>query len=43
MKALVVPDSNCHSIKDLQIMDVPVPTVKDNQVLVKVHAVGLNP
>ncbi|HJF53724.1 MAG TPA: zinc-binding dehydrogenase [Limosilactobacillus coleohominis] len=43
MKALVVPDSNCHSIKDLQIMDVPVPTVTDNQVLVKVHAVGLNP
>lgn len=43
MKALVVPEINARSIADLQVRNVAVPQPAADQVLVEVHAVGLNP
>lgn len=43
MKALVVADPDDKTIASLKFADVQVPTPTANQVLVKVHAVGLNP
>lgn len=43
MRALVVKSPNVHSLDQLEIIDRPQPTAKAGQVLVKVHAVGLNP
>lgn len=43
MKALVVVDPDDKTIASLRVADVQVPTPASNQVLIKVHAVGLNP
>ncbi len=43
MKALVVAYPDDKTIASLKVADVQVPTPTANQVLVKVHAVGLNP
>lgn len=43
MKALVVASQSDQTISSLQITDVEKPTPAANEVLVKVHAVGLNP
>lgn len=43
MKALVVNNSAVHSIDALTITEVPKPTPQANEVLIEVHAVGLNP
>lgn len=43
MKALVVKSPSIHSLDQLEIADRPQPTAQASQVLVKVHAVGLNP
>lgn len=43
MKALVVKGQSVHSLDQLEIAERPRPTAKAGQVLVKVHAVGLNP
>ena len=43
MKALVVDTPTDSSIERLKISDVPVPQPNDDEVLVKVHAAGLNP
>ncbi|HIT90652.1 MAG TPA: zinc-binding dehydrogenase [Candidatus Merdenecus merdavium] len=41
MKALVLQHGG--SIKNLQFEDIPVPKIKANELLIKVHAVALNP
>ena len=43
MKALVVPNQNCQRLEDLVIQELPIPEPKPDQVLIKVHAAGLNP
>lgn len=43
MKALVVASQSDQTISSLQIADVEKPTPAANEVLVKAHAVGLNP
>lgn len=43
MKALVVPDHSTKTLDDLKITSMPVPDPTADQVLVKVHATGLNP
>lgn len=43
MRALVVKDSSIHSLDQVVIEDRPQPTAQVGQVLIKVHAVGLNP
>lgn len=43
MKALVVEKATDRSLRELNFVDVPVPTPAEHEVLIKVHAVGLNP
>lgn len=43
MQALVVPNNHCRQINELTITDVPTPQPGPQEVLIKVHAVGLNP
>lgn len=43
MKALVAEKAADHSLKDLHFAEVPVPTPAEHEVLIKVHAAGLNP
>lgn len=43
MKALVVNNPAVHSIDELSITEVPKPIPEANEVLIRVHAVGLNP
>lgn len=43
MKALIVQDENDKTIDSLKITDVEKPIPSTNQVLIKVHATGLNP
>ena len=41
MKAIVLKDFG--GTDQLEIKEIPAPTVKDNEVLIKAHAIGLNP
>jgi NADPH:quinone reductase-like Zn-dependent oxidoreductase len=41
MKAIVLKDFG--GIDQLAITEIPAPAIKDNEVLIKVHAIGLNP
>ncbi|MBB1079488.1 zinc-binding dehydrogenase [Limosilactobacillus sp. STM2_1] len=43
MKALVLASGTDHSLDKLKISDVPVPQPNENEVLIKVHAAGINP
>ncbi|MDD1401709.1 hypothetical protein PSA87_08915 [Limosilactobacillus reuteri] len=43
MKALVVEKAADRSLQDLNFAEVPVPTPAEHEVLIKVHAAGLNP
>ena len=43
MKALVVEKAADRSLQDLHFAEVPVPTPAEHEVLIKVHAAGLNP
>jgi NADPH:quinone reductase-like Zn-dependent oxidoreductase len=41
MKAIVLKDFG--GVDQLEIKDIPEPTIRDNEVLIKAHAIGLNP
>lgn len=43
MKALVVEKAADRSLQDLNFAEAPVPTPAEHEVLIKVHAAGLNP
>ena len=43
MKAYVIPDGQARGLDAIELADVPVPTPTPGHVLVRVHAVGLNP
>ena len=43
MKALVAEKAADRSLQDLHFAEVPVPTPAEHEVLIKVHAAGLNP
>lgn len=43
MKALVVPNKSATKITNLEIQEVPTPEIGDEEILIKLHAVGLNP
>lgn len=43
MKALVVEKAADRSLQDLNFAEVSVPTPAEHEVLIKVHAAGLNP
>ncbi|CAM3197459.1 zinc-binding dehydrogenase [Lactiplantibacillus plajomi] len=43
MQALVVPNSTCHSLTELEWQERPMPTISADDVLIKPQAVGLNP
>ncbi|WP_125768960.1 zinc-binding dehydrogenase [Companilactobacillus furfuricola] len=43
MKALVVPSKESRNVSQLKIMDVAIPEITDDEILIKLHAVGLNP
>lgn len=43
MKAWQITDSTNKEIKDLVLSEVSIPTIKENELLIKVHVVGLNP
>lgn len=43
MKAYVIEQADDHGLDAIKLAEVPIPAVGPGQVLVKVHAVGLNP
>lgn len=43
MKALVVPNKDIHTIKEVEWQERPKPELKADEVLIKTMAVGLNP
>lgn len=43
MKAYIIKDTNDKNIDDIQLADISRPVPKDDEVLIEVHAVGLNP
>ncbi|WP_125707046.1 zinc-binding dehydrogenase [Companilactobacillus zhongbaensis] len=43
MKALVVPNQNATTISQLEVTEVTVPDISADEILIKLHAVGLNP
>lgn len=43
MKAMTINDQKRLGIDNIQISDMPIPTLSNNEVLVKLHAVALNP
>lgn len=43
MKALVVPDPSCEQLSQLEIQDVELPKINEDEIQIKLHAVGLNP
>ncbi|WP_125587903.1 zinc-binding dehydrogenase [Companilactobacillus jidongensis] len=43
MKALVVPSSTTKKISDIKLVDTDKPVIKEDEVMIKVHALGLNP
>lgn len=43
MKALVIPSNSKNKISDIQLTELEKPTIAKNEVMIKVHALGLNP
>ncbi|MFC6176535.1 zinc-binding dehydrogenase [Companilactobacillus huachuanensis] len=43
MNALVLDNNNQTHISDITLKDMPIPELNNNEILIKVHALGLNP
>lgn len=43
MKALVIPNSKVNNVEQLEIIDTAIPQISEDEILIKVHTVGLNP